>query len=47
VAQGVELGRRDDRFVEITKGLKVGQQYAAANSFVLKAELEKGSAEGH
>ncbi|WP_438397135.1 efflux RND transporter periplasmic adaptor subunit [Caballeronia sp. DA-9] len=47
VAQPVELGRRDESFVEVTKGLKAGQQYAAANSFVLKAELEKGSAEGH
>ncbi|MGV7242876.1 efflux RND transporter periplasmic adaptor subunit [Caballeronia sp. M23-90] len=47
VAQNVELGRRDDNFVEVTKGLRAGQQYAAANSFVLKAELEKGSAEGH
>ncbi|WP_176060371.1 efflux RND transporter periplasmic adaptor subunit [Paraburkholderia sp. BCC1876] len=45
VAQGVETGRRDERVVEIVKGLKTGQQYVAANSFVLKAELGKGSAE--
>ncbi|RKF50172.1 efflux RND transporter periplasmic adaptor subunit [Paraburkholderia fungorum] len=45
VAQTVETGRRDDRVVEVVKGLKPGQQYVASNSFVLKAELGKGSAE--
>jgi cobalt-zinc-cadmium efflux system membrane fusion protein len=44
VAQPIETGRRDGSFVEVLKGLAAGQQYAATNSFVLKAELEKGSA---
>jgi cobalt-zinc-cadmium efflux system membrane fusion protein len=44
-AQAVETGRRDERVVEVIKGLKPGQQYVASNSFVLKAELGKGSAE--
>ncbi|MDI9682712.1 hypothetical protein QM334_39010, partial [Burkholderia cenocepacia] len=38
-------GLRDERATEVLKGLKPGQEYAASNSFVLKAELGKGSAE--
>jgi cobalt-zinc-cadmium efflux system membrane fusion protein len=45
VAQPVETGRRDSQLTEIVNGLKAGRNYAAANSFVLKAELGKGSAE--
>ncbi|AOK18868.1 hemolysin D [Burkholderia cepacia] len=45
VAQAVEIGRRDEQSAEVLKGLKPGQEYAASNSFVLKAELGKGSAE--
>ncbi|OLL32111.1 efflux transporter periplasmic adaptor subunit [Burkholderia sp. SRS-W-2-2016] len=45
VAQAVKTGRKDDRVVEVTAGLKPGQQYVAANSFLLKAELGKGSVE--
>ncbi|EKS72764.1 efflux RND transporter periplasmic adaptor subunit [Caballeronia sp. Lep1P3] len=45
VAQAVETGRRDERVIEVLRGLTPGQQYVAANSFVLKAELGKGSAE--
>ncbi len=45
VAQAVEIGRRDERTTEVIKGLKPGQEYAVSNSFVLKAELGKGSAE--
>ncbi|SAK93060.1 RND family efflux transporter MFP subunit [Caballeronia arationis] len=45
VAQAVETGRRDDRVVEVVKGLRPGQQYVNTNSFVLKAELGKGSVE--
>jgi membrane fusion protein, heavy metal efflux system len=47
VAQPVQTGRRDAQTVEIVSGLQTGQQYAAANAFVLKAELGKGSAEEH
>ncbi|SAK44655.1 RND family efflux transporter MFP subunit [Caballeronia pedi] len=45
VAQPVRTGRKDDRMVEVVSGLSAGQQYAASNSFVLKAELGKGSVE--
>jgi cobalt-zinc-cadmium efflux system membrane fusion protein len=47
VAQPVQTGRRDAQTVEIVSGLQAGQRYAAANAFVLKAELGKGSAEEH
>jgi cobalt-zinc-cadmium efflux system membrane fusion protein len=43
-ARDVTLGRRDSTSVEILSGLKVGEPYAAKNSFVVKAELAKGSA---
>jgi cobalt-zinc-cadmium efflux system membrane fusion protein len=43
-AQPVELGRRDDSHVEIVGGLVPGQRYAAAGSFVLKAEAGKSGA---
>ena len=45
IAQPVTIGRSDGKLVEIVKGLKPGTQYAAAGSFVIKAELGKGSAE--
>ena len=40
----VELGERDAEQVEILFGLVEGDVYAATNSFVIKAELAKGSA---
>jgi cobalt-zinc-cadmium efflux system membrane fusion protein len=43
-AQPVTLGRRDGAYVEIVAGLAPGQSYAAANSFVLKAEAGKSGA---
>jgi cobalt-zinc-cadmium efflux system membrane fusion protein len=43
--QEVTLGRTDGKRVEILKGLSAGDIYAAAGSFVIKAELGKGSAE--
>lgn len=44
----VALGRSDGEFAEVVSGLKAGDTYAARNSFILKAELGKGSAEhGH
>lgn len=45
VVQPVTLGRSDGKLTEILQGLPAGVTYAAANSFVLKAELGKGSAE--
>lgn len=41
----VEVGRRDDAFAEIVSGLAVGERYAAGNTYVLLAELEKGEAD--
>jgi cobalt-zinc-cadmium efflux system membrane fusion protein len=45
IAQPVKVGRSDGTYSEILEGLKAGTPYAAVNSFVLKAELGKGSAE--
>ena len=41
----VQLGRSDDKWSEVIAGLKAGEQYAAKNSFILKAEIGKGEAE--
>lgn len=43
--RSVRIGRTDSQFSEVTDGLQPGERYAAANSFILKAELGKGSAE--
>lgn len=43
-ARDVEIGARDAQNVEITFGILEGEKYAAKNSFVVKAELGKGSA---
>lgn len=40
----VEVGQRDAENVEILFGLLDGDKYAAKNSFIIKAELGKGSA---
>ncbi|WP_046845792.1 divalent metal ion exporter adaptor subunit IhpB [Hyphomicrobium sp. GJ21] len=42
-ARDVEVGERDPQFVEITFGVLEGDVYAAQNSFIIKAELGKGS----
>ena len=42
--RGVELGERDSEQVEVLVGLTAGDVYAGRNSFVIKAELGKGSA---
>lgn len=41
----IVTGRSDGRLVEVLQGLKAGEQYAMAGSFVLKAELGKGGAD--
>jgi cobalt-zinc-cadmium efflux system membrane fusion protein len=41
----VQLGRSDGERTEVLSGLAAGDKYASANSFILKAELGKGSAE--
>lgn len=40
----VEIGDHDPERVEIVSGLLEGDVYAAKNSFVIKAELAKGTA---
>lgn len=40
-ARPLELGRSDGQWVEVLKGLKPGDQYAATNSFAVKAEIGK------
>ncbi|MGH8787331.1 MAG: efflux RND transporter periplasmic adaptor subunit [Cupriavidus necator] len=45
VAQPVKTGRTNGKLVEVTKGLQPGARYAAANSFILKSDLGKASAE--
>jgi cobalt-zinc-cadmium efflux system membrane fusion protein len=43
-ARAIETGDRDTAYVEVTSGLQEGDVYASDNSFVIKAELAKGSA---
>lgn len=45
-ARPVRLGRSDGKFIEVVDGLRAGEQYAAQNSFLIKAELGKSGA-GH
>jgi len=40
-ARPLELGRSDGEWVEVLKGLSPGVQYAATNSFAVKAEIGK------
>lgn len=48
VAQPVQLGNKstDQQWVQVVSGLKTGTRYAAAGSFILLSELQKGEA-GH
>lgn len=43
-ARPLELGRRDGEWVEVVSGLEPGEQYASANSFILKADVGKSGA---
>jgi cobalt-zinc-cadmium efflux system membrane fusion protein len=43
-ARPVELGRSDGKFTEVLHGLSAGEQYAAKNSFLIKADLGKSGA---
>lgn len=43
-ARPVELGVSDGKWVEVVKGLPAGARYAAAGSFILKADLGKAGA---
>jgi membrane fusion protein, heavy metal efflux system len=44
-ARDVELGERDSELVEIIFGVLEGDVYAAKNSFIVKSELAKGTAD--
>lgn len=43
-ARPLKLGRTDGRMVEVLKGLNAGENYAAANSFIIKADIGKAGA---
>jgi membrane fusion protein, heavy metal efflux system len=43
-ARPLELGRRDDKYVEVLEGLSAGEKYAAGNSFLIKADIGKAGA---
>ena len=43
-ARPLVLGRSDGKFVEVVSGLNAGEVYAAENSFLIKADLEKSGA---
>ncbi len=40
----LELGRQDDRFIEVLGGLDAGVRYVTTNSYVIKADIEKTGA---
>jgi len=40
----LELGRRDEEWVEVLGGLKPGQEYVTKNSFLIKADILKSGA---
>ena len=44
-ARRVKVGRRGETSAEIVSGLEPGERFAAAGTFLLKAELGKGAAE--
>ncbi|MCZ6778083.1 MAG: efflux RND transporter periplasmic adaptor subunit [Acidobacteria bacterium] len=43
-ARPLELGRRDEEWVEVLAGLSAGERYVAKNSFVIKADVLKSGA---
>ncbi|MBT8471670.1 MAG: HlyD family secretion protein, partial [Marinicaulis sp.] len=40
----LELGRQNNEWVEVLGGLEPGADYVAANSFLIKADIEKSGA---
>ncbi|MDH5547470.1 MAG: efflux RND transporter periplasmic adaptor subunit [Gammaproteobacteria bacterium] len=40
----LELGRADTQWIEVLEGLKPGTQYVSANSYLIKADIEKSGA---
>ena len=45
VTRPVKLGRRDARRVEVVEGLAIGEEVVTAQSFLIKADIEKSTAE--
>jgi cobalt-zinc-cadmium efflux system membrane fusion protein len=45
--RGVTLGDSDGEYVAINNGLAAGERYATTNSFLLKSEMDKSSADVH
>ena len=43
-ARPLTLGRKDEAFVEVLRGLRAGQRYVSSNSFLIKADIEKAGA---
>jgi len=39
------LGRSDDHYVEVLKGIEAGEIYVSENSYLIKADIEKSEAE--
>lgn len=47
-ARPLELGERDDAFIEVLGGLEAGTEYVTENSFLIKADiLKSGAAHSH
>jgi len=40
----LEVGRSDGEFTEVLGGLKPGTEYVSANSYLIKADIEKSGA---
>jgi membrane fusion protein, heavy metal efflux system len=40
----LELGRKDDEWIEVLDGLEAGARYVTENSYVIKADIEKSGA---
>ncbi len=40
----LELGRQDDKWIEVLGGLEAGTRYVTKNSYVIKADIEKSGA---
>jgi cobalt-zinc-cadmium efflux system membrane fusion protein len=46
--RAVELGTRDDKVVEVVRGLEPGERVVVANAYLLKSEFERSKiSHGH
>tara|TARA_B100000809_G_scaffold180911_1_gene178581 strand:- start:839 stop:2101 length:1263 start_codon:yes stop_codon:yes gene_type:complete len=43
-ARPLQLGERDDQYIEVLSGLEVGTEYVTENSFLIKADILKSGA---